>query len=420
MVTTLRSIIMALICTLMVISSSTDKRLPEALLDVYEQLGPSVLFDVRRTSEELRGVWVSTVINLDSPSRQNLTATEVRNEIDAIVNHCAQMGLNAVFFQVRPTGDAFYESDIFPWSHWLSGTQGVGIPGIDPLQYWIDACHSYGMELHAWINPYRIIHTFTNSSDPNSLAINNPVRLHPELAVAWSTGTGSVGLFLDPGLPAARQLIIDGIDELVRRYAVDGIHFDDYFYPGANFDDAASFARYGGGLSLADWRRENVNTLIRDIQSTIRSLNIELGRQVRWGISPAAIWMNGANDPRGVPTTRGQESYHAHYADTRLWVTQGWLDYICPQIYWYIGFDIANFEAVLNWWVDLCQNSAVDLYVGLAAYRELQDDQPPFWRGEVLRQLRMIADNPGVKGSVLFRYGSVKGVLGDRIREFYR
>jgi len=372
------------------------------------------------TPAEFRAVWVTSVINLDSPSRQNMTADELKREIDEIVSRTVELGLNAIIFQVRPTGDAFYQSDIFPWSHWLTGTQGQGIPDFDPLAYWIEVSHANGLELHAWINPYRIIHNITNSSDPGTLAPNNPVRQRPELAVGWTDTNGRRGLFLDPGLPDARQLIIDGIEELIRNYNVDGIHFDDYFYPGSDFDDAATFARYGAGMERSDWRRENVNTLIRDIQTTIRELNEELDRNVRWGISPTAIWKNASSDPLGVPTTRGQESFHALYADTRLWVTEEWVDYINPQIYWYIGFEIANFEAVLDWWIELCRDTNVDLYIGHAAWREEQDHQSPRWRGEMVRQLEMVALSDVVKGSVFFRHEFLTGAVGNAIRDFYR
>ena len=313
-----------------------------------------------------RGVWVATVLNLDFPSKQGLSAESLKREIDAIVSRTAELGLNAIIFQVRPTGDSFYKSDVFPWSQWLSGAQGSGVPDFDPLEYWIEACHANDIELHAWLNPFRIIHTSSNSSDPDTLAPSHPVRLRPELAVEWMTSGGNAGLFLDPGLPEARKLIIDGIGEIITKYDVDGIHIDDYFYPGANFRDDASYARYGNGMDLADWRRENVNEVIKGIQSVVRKLNVEMNKNVRWGVSPTAIWMNGSNDPRGVPTTRGQESYKALYADTRRWVTEGWIDYICPQIYWYIGYDIANFEPVLNlnipalWEVELCRWAGSD------------------------------------------------------------
>ena len=366
-----------------------------------------------------RGVWVATVLNLDFPSRQDLSAAAMKREIDAIVARTAELGLNAIIFQVRPTGDSFFESDIFPWSRWLSGTQGRGVPDFDPLEYWIETCHANDIELHAWLNPFRIIHTSTNSSDPNTLAPDHPVRLRPDLAVGWSTSGGNAGLFLDPGLPEARQLIIDGIAEIVTKYDVDGIHIDDYFYPGTNFNDAASYSRYGNGMDLSDWRRENVNKLIKDVQAVIRELNAELDKNVRWGISPTAIWKNGANDPNGVPTTRGQESYHAMYADTRRWVMEEWVDYICPQIYWYIGFETAGFEPILNWWIDLCKDCGVDLYVGHAAYREDQNDQPPRWRGEMVRQLEMAAGSDVVKGSAFYRFLSLRGAVGAAIRDFY-
>jgi len=371
------------------------------------------------TDGEFRAVWVTSVFNLDFPSRQGLTADEMKREIDSIVAHTAYMGLNAIIFQVRPMGDALYASDIFPWSQWLTGTQGEGIPGFDPLQYFIEASHARNIELHAWLNPYRIIHTALNSSDPNTLASDNPVRLNPHLAVPWSTAGGNRGLFLDPGLPEARQLILDGIEEIVLRYDIDGIHFDDYFYPGPYFDDAESFARYGGDMELGDWRRENVNILIRDIQSLIHGINQQQNRNVRWGISPTAIWKNETTDPLGKPTTRGMESYYYLYADTRLWVTEGWVDYIMPQIYWYIGFEIANFEPVLNWWIDLCRGTDVNLYIGLAAWREVEGHQGSAWDGEILRQLNMMAQSDVVGGSAFFRYAFMTGAFGSMLREYF-
>jgi len=380
---------------------------------------PDYIYENDDFGTEFRAVWVTTVFNLDFPSRQDLTADEMKREIDSIVAHTAYMGLNAIIFQVRPMGDAFYASDIFPWSQWLVGTQGEGIPDFDPLQYFIEASHAKGIELHAWLNPYRIIHTALNTSDPNTLAADNPVRLNPHLAVPWSTTEGRQGLFLDPGLPEARQLILDGIEEIVLNYDIDGIHFDDYFYPGPYFDDAESFARYGGDMELGDWRRENVNTLIRDIQSLIHGINQQQGRNVRWGISPTAIWKNETTDPLGKPTTRGMESYYYLYADTRLWVTEGWVDYIMPQIYWYIGFEIANFEPVLNWWIDLCRGTDVNLYIGLAAWREVDRHQGSAWDGEILRQLHMMAQSDVVGGSAFFRYAHMTGAFGSTIREYF-
>ena len=378
------------------------------------------LEDVDTAENDFRAVWVPSVINLDFPSRQGLSAESLKREIDSIVNRSAEIGLNAIIFQVRPTGDAFYESKIFPWSHWLSGTQGEGIPGFDPLAYWIEAAHAQNIELHAWLNPYRIIHTVTNSSDPSTLSPENPVYQRPELAVRWTDRNGRQGLFLDPGLPEARQLIIDGISEILVGYNIDGIHIDDYFYPGTNFDDAVTFERYGNGMDLDDWRRENVNTLIQEIQVTIRGHNEYHGTNVRWGISPSAIWKNNGIDPLGVPVPSTFESYNLLYADTRRWVLEEWVDYINPQIYWYIGFETADFEAILDWWVELCMDTDVDLYVGHAAYREFERDQPPHWEGEMIRQLEMTNDIETVKGNVFYRFQSIQGALGNSIRDFFR
>ena len=403
-----------------VAQAQIDTELPEMpivhipddeVFDVYEE------DDVEET--EFRGVWLTSVLNLDFPSRPGLSADELKSEIDYIVHRTAEMGLNAIIFQVRPTGDAFYESSVFPWSHWLSGTQGQGIPGFDPLAYMIEASHAMGIELHAWLNPYRIIHTAENNSDPNSLSPDNPVRQRPELAVAWSAPNGRAGLFLDPGLPEARQLIIDGIVELINNYDVDGIHFDDYFYPGSDFNDAATFERYGNGMELSDWRRENVNILIRDIQTTIREINEEQGRNVRWGISPSAIWQNDSSSPLGKPVPSTFESYHVLYADTRLWVLEEWVDYINPQIYWYIGFGPADFVPILDWWIDLCRNTNVDLYIGHAAWREAEDERPPSWRGEMVRQLEMTELSDVVDGNIFFRFNHLRGALGDTLRDFY-
>ena len=369
--------------------------------------------------EEFRAAWVATVFNLDFPSQQNLSAAALRWEIDAIVSQTLELGLNAIILQVRPSGDTFYQSAIFPWSQWLTGTQGVGIDGFDPLEYWLGACHENGLELHAWLNPYRIIHNNANNSNLETLAISNPARLRPELTVSWSDPSGNAGLFFDPGLPEVRELIIDGIMELLDNYDIDGIHLDDYFYPGSDFDDATSYALHGQGMTLSDWRRDNVNRLIFGIGSAITQFNEIQGTNVRWGVSPSGIWMNQSSDPLGVPTTAGQESYHALYADTRLWVTEEWIDYICPQIYWYIGFEIADFEQILDWWVQLCNEYSVDLYIGHAAYREVQNDQPPHWDGETLRQLEMTSNFETVQGNVFYRFNFLRGTMGRTLRDYY-
>jgi len=359
-------------------------------------------------STEMRGLWVTSAYNLDWPSRQDLTPAQNRAEIDDILTRAANQGINAVFVQVRPVADALYRSEIFPWSHLLTGTQGVApADGFDPLEYWITAAHARGIQVHAWLNPYRV--TFPNQqiTNPAQLSATHPARLNPDLVIAYGTG-----LFFDPGNPAARQLIVDGVEELLRNYNLDGIHLDDYFYPGRYFPDQATFARHGGGMQLYDWRRENVNILIRDLQ--------RITHQTRpgavFGVSPFAIWRNSQNDPQGS-ATNGNESYVAHFADTRRWVLEGWVDYIVPQIYWIEGNPAACFEVVLTWWEDLVAGTDVRLYIGLAPYREIEGR--PGWEGQIIRQMERIARSPVANGSIFFRERFMRNHVGDAIGAFY-
>ena len=360
------------------------------------------------TSTEMRGLWVTSAYNLDWPSRTGLSNAELKREIDDILERAAMQGINAVFVQVRPVGDALYRSSIFPWSHLITGTQGQApADNFDPLEYWVQEAHARGIEVHAWLNPYRV--TFPNQriTDPANLSENHPARINPNLVIAYGNS-----LFFDPGNPAARQLIIDGAEELLRNYNIDGIHLDDYFYPSRYFPDAATFALHGGNMDIHDWRRENVNTLVRDLQAMTHRVN----PNASFGISPTAIWKNEGTDPRGSDT-RGFESYHGAYVDTRRWVLEGWVDYIAPQIYWYHGFGPACYNAVLSWWEDLVDGTDVRLYVGLAIYREVQER--PNWEGEIIRQLERNARSPVVQGSIFFRERFMRSNVGDAVRAFY-
>ncbi|MCL2388284.1 MAG: family 10 glycosylhydrolase [Defluviitaleaceae bacterium] len=359
-------------------------------------------------SVEMRGLWVTTAYNLDWPSRRGLSPAEMKRETEVILDRAASQGINAIFLQVRPTADAFYRSEIFPWSHLLTGTQGQApADGFDPLEFWIESAHERGIELHAWLNPYRVTFPNQNITDTSYLAENHPARLNPDTVIAYRTS-----LFFDPGNPAARQIIIDGVVELLENYNLDGIHLDDYFYPSRTFPDEQSFARYGGGMDLHNWRRESVNTLIRDIQTAVRETN----PRARFGVSPTAIWKNYETDSRGKDT-RGMESYHAAYADTRLWVTEGWVDYIVPQIYWVIGYHRACYDIVLSWWEDIVRGTNVSLYVGHAVYREVEDREN--WRGELVRQLERNAQSDVVRGSIFFRARHMDSQVGAQIAAFY-
>ncbi|MDR3091062.1 MAG: family 10 glycosylhydrolase [Clostridiales bacterium] len=363
-----------------------------------------------KISEDFRAVWVSSVVNLDFPSKRGLSAEEMKAEIDAIVKRSREIGLNAIIFQARPSCDALYKSDLFPWSRYITGVQGQAPDsGFDPLAYFTQQAHANGLELHAWLNPYRVTHTADKITDVSQLAANNPARLHPENVVKYDGA-----LYLDPGIKANQELIINGAAELLKNYDIDGIHLDDYFYPGPDFDDAKTFAgdkTKPAGISLEDWRRENVNAVIRGLQAKTR----EVKPSARFGVSPFAIWQNSSSDPKGS-ATKGFEAYKSIYSDTYRWVKEGWVDYICPQIYWQIGYEKADYAKVLSWWDGVCKSTNVDLYVGHAAYKETEGGAE--WSGEILRQLKL-NESTGVKGDVFFRAKHLNGKIGDGLKAYY-
>ena len=344
---------------------------------------------------ELRGVWIATVENIDWPSRRGLTADQQRREYCRMLDVQQRNGINAVFVQVRPAADAFYQSDIEPWSKWLTGQQGKA-PGYDPLPFLIEEAHQRGMEFHAWFNPYRA----STDSVTRRLAPTHPFRQHPE----WFLRYGGKLLF-NPGLPAVRQYITRVILDVVRRYDIDGVHFDDYFYPypepRQTIHDEAAYAQYNpDNLGLSDWRRQNVNLLIKDLHDDIRSTK----RWVKFGISPFGVWMNKSSHPDGSDTRAGQPSYANLYADTRLWLQQGWIDYVVPQLYWSSNFRLVPYPVLLEWWTR--NHFGRHLYIGQGAYRMLENTRSDTtWRNprELARQVRLNRSYPtDVNGSVFF------------------
>lgn len=354
-------------------------------------------------TEQMRGVWVSSVYNLDYPSQPTVSAETLRAEADTILDNVVRAGLNTVFLQVRPTSDALYDSDIFPWSQWLTGTQGTApADGFDPLEYWIQAAHERGLELHAWLNPYRI----TRDQNWDALDPSNPAKLHTDWTVLYSDGN----YYYDPGLPEVRQMVVDGAVEIAENYDVDGIHLDDYFYPGQDFDDADTYAQYGAGFDdIGDWRRDNVNQLVAMLDTAIHQVDAQL----EFGISPAGVWANQSTDPRGSQTNGGNESYVRAYADTLAWIEAGTVDYVIPQIYWEIGHPAADFATLTDWWIEQVAGTDVALYIGIAAYK-CHDATPPTWTTTqpVLESLDYLAARPEVSGAVFFRYGSLTAVDG--------
>lgn len=352
----------------------------------------------------MRGVWVSSVANIDYPSQQGLSADQLKSEADTILNNIAAMGLNTVFLQVRPSADALYQSALFPWSRYVSGTTGQAPDGdFDVLAYWVEGAHSRGLQLHAWLNPYRI--TRDGKEELDSLPETSPAKQHPEWVVEYEGN-----YYFNPGLPAVQQLVVDGAAEIVRNYDVDGIHLDDYFYPGTDFNDAAAYARYGEDFDdIGDWRRDNVNTLIASLDETVHAINPELS----FGVSPAGIWDNKADNPKGSDTN-GRSSYREIYCDSVEWIKRGTVDYICPQLYWSIGYEIADFEVLVDWWQNIVSTSDVALYIGIGAYRAAEAEPGDVWYGtaELERQLDMLDNSIDIQGEVFFSYASLMEAQG--------
>ncbi|WP_432038617.1 glycoside hydrolase family 10 protein [Streptomyces cucumeris] len=357
-----------------------------------------------RQRRELRGMWLATVANRDWPSRSGLPAEQQRAELLAFLDTAVRRRLNAVIFQVRPTADALWPSPYEPWAEYLTGAQGRD-PGWDPLGTAVREAHRRGLELHAWFNPYRI----ANHTDPGRLVPTHPARRHPEWVVRYGGK-----LYYNPGLPEVRRFVQDAMLDAVVRYDIDAVHWDDYFYPypvaGQVFDDDDAYARHGTGFpDRAAWRRDNIDRLVSETAARIR----RLGRGVRFGISPFAVWRNAATDPRGSQTTAGVQTYDDLHADTRGWVRRGWLDYVVPQVYWNIGFAAADYAKLVPWWADVVRGTGVRLYIGEALYKAGDPAQPTPWQdpAELSHHLTFDRDFPQVRGNVFF---SAKEVAADR------
>ena len=288
-------------------------------------------------AEEFRGAWVATVFNLDWPSKPGLSAAEQQAQLRAILDRAAQLKLNAILFQIRPASDALYASRIEPWSAFLGGKQGVS-PGYDPLAYAITEAHARGIELHAWFNPFRAA---TGVKGP--FAPNHVTQTHPDWVRSYAGQ-----LWLDPGIPKARQYVLDVILDVVKRYDIDGVHIDDYFYPypkaGAEFPDGATWRNSGAPSSqtIADWRRENINSFVADLYHQVKAEK----PAVRVGISPFGIWR-----PHAPETIEAQlDAFSQLFADSRLWLQKGWCDYLAPQLYWPSAPAKQSFPVLLEWW----------------------------------------------------------------------
>ena len=353
----------------------------------------------KSSKKELRGVWVASVINIDWPSKKGLSVEQQKREYISVLEDVKRWNMNAVFVQVKPTGDAFYPSKYSPWSEYLTGTQGVN-PGYDPLKFMIDEAHKRGIEFHAWFNPYRLTMK-GKSTSTESLSKDNIGRKRTE----WTVVYGGQ-LYLNPGIPEVNDYVIDSIVEVVRNYDIDGVHMDDYFYPykvkGQEYPDDAQFRKYGGKFAdKGDWRRNNINKLVEKLHREIKKQN----SSIAFGISPFGVWRNASTDPgRGSETQAGVQNYDDLYADILHWMDKGWIDYVVPQIYWNQGFKVAEYNTLVKWWSKHAKSTKTDLYIGQAAYRVGSWSNP----NELVNQINYNRNYPEVKGSVFFSYKSLK------------
>jgi uncharacterized lipoprotein YddW (UPF0748 family)/DNA-binding MarR family transcriptional regulator len=349
---------------------------------------------------EFRAAWVASVENIDWPSKKGLPVDSQKVEFTRLLDMHQRNGLNAVVVQIRPAADAFYESPYEPWSEWLTGVQGQSpFPYYDPLAFMIEETHKRGMEFHAWCNPYRAVHTIGKSS----VAPDHITRQHPEWFVRFEKT-----LYFDPGNKEVQQYVTTVIRDIVRRYDIDALHLDDYFYPydivegggpGKDFPDNVSYARYGQGMSKGDWRRSNTDSIIVAIGKAIKDEK----PHCKFGISPFAIWRNSYKDPEGSETRGGQTDYDNLYADILLWLKNGWIDYVVPQIYFEFSHSHAPYAVLLDWWAR--HTYGRQCFIGLAPYRAGSNAA---WRDptQLTRQIQALRSYPEIQGAVYFSSSS--------------
>ena len=341
---------------------------------------------------EFRGVWVATVDNIDWPSQGNFNTDSQKTEFIHLLDMHQRNGLNALIVQVRPCTDAFYPSQYEPWSEWLTGTQGKPpTPYYDPLAFMVAETHKRGMALHAWMNPYRAEFNLSNSS----ISATHITKLHPE----WFLTYGDKRYF-DPGNKEAQQYVTAVVADVVSRYNIDAIHFDDYFYPyriaGKEFPDETSYQQYGTGMKKDDWRRSNTDSIIAKLSRAIKKEN----SKCQFGISPFGVWRTQEKDPvEGSKTNGASSNYDDLYADILLWLKKGWIDYVAPQLYWEIGHRIAPYEVLLNWWSK--HTYGKQCYIGLGIYRA--GTNAP-WKdvNQLPRQIEALRNTPNISGMIFF------------------
>jgi uncharacterized lipoprotein YddW (UPF0748 family) len=343
---------------------------------------------------EMRAVWIATVANIDWPSSSKINPFQQQVEMIQMLDKLAENNINTIVFQARPTADAFYYSSMEPWSRYLNGRQGLRPnPFYDPLEFIIREAHNRFMEVHVWLNPYRVL----NGESISALDKEHQYFKNKELFVQYGGK-----YYFNPGLDETRLFLNNVVKDIVERYDIDAIHFDDYFYPypvnGEEFPDSETFKKFPRSFTnKADWRRNNVDMVISELQQTIRNAK----PWVEFGISPFGVWRNNNIDPMGSATRAGIQNYDDLYADILKWLREGTIDYVVPQLYWEIGKKVADYEILVDWWSKNSYNK--NLYIGLYA-SALESKQEAAWRkpNELARQLRMNELYPEVTGAFYF------------------
>lgn len=350
--------------------------------------------EVAPAPREFRGVWIATVANIDWPSSGTLPYARQKEEFISLLDYYKSLNFNAVIVQIRTSGDAFYPSRFAPWSRYLTGKEGQRPDTTeDPLSWMILEAHRRGMEFHAWLNPYRA----TMNLDKDLLSPEHDFFRHKEWMVKYDTK-----YYYNPGLPEVRAHLVKIIQEVVKNYNIDAIHFDDYFYPykvpNLEFDDKAAFRKYGKpGQKIDDWRRQNVNMLVQEVHTTIKAEK----PWVQFGISPFGVWRNKEKDPTGSNTRAGQTNFDDLYADVLTWMKNGWIDYLIPQLYWSMDYNLASHRILVDWWSKNHYNTKI--YIGNGPYK-IRDNADQAWNNpmEIPTQVGLSKITPNISGNAFF------------------
>ncbi len=411
-----RKLNIALICFALVLISSVISGLimsgfePDSVPAMAKKT--TLAEDILSRDSEIRALWIASVANINFPSKRGLSADELKGELDSILTNALESSMNTVIIQVRPSSDALYKSTLFPSSEYLCSAQGEPLT-LDVLEYLTAEAHKLGIAVCAWVNPLRVS-TSMNDAGGNAalLSEKNPAYKNPRLCVSYDGA-----LYYNPGLPEVRSLIAEGVKEIAENYPVDAILFDDYFYPypveDAVYDDSDTFAKYGNGLGLDDWRRENVNAMIKASYEAVKAANSDC----YFGISPFGIWCNN-DGSNGGSATRGLSAYSAIYCDAKAWIAGGYIDFISPQLYWSFDTEAAPYGELCDWWDKTLEGSDIPLIISHAAYRCEEWSSPD----EITNQIQYARAKKSYLGSAFYGYSAIRsntGGVADCLKEVY-